>query len=170
MNLLSKILDYGLMLKQVIPAIDEVAMVSSDDEIINLLRDLKTKKNLLVIVEPEIPTEGTQDADKDLIMMQFIVFQKIADKSSVMEKLQLKDDVLNIIYKIHSQLKLDHAQVSDYAFQFGEEENFRRELPNTDPRCLLIRFLDTKSVQKTPLDNQTPYTGWTLTFNLKFSW
>lgn len=170
MNLLSKLYDYGLMLSQVISSIDEVYLVSSDDEIISILRDLSVRKKILVMVEPEIPAEGSQDTDKDVVMNQFILLQKLPDKCSTIEKLQLKDDLLNLTYDIHKQLKLDHAQVSDYAFQFGEEENFRRELPNTDPRCFLLRFLDTKSIQKTPLDNQTPYSGWSLTFNLKYSW
>lgn len=163
-DLLSKLHNYGLMIKQQFPEITKLKIVASDDQVVDDLKKYAKNDIGLYLVEPEIPKEGTADYTKDVINMQFIILSKIPDKIPDLEILQRKDQLLNLTYDIDETLLADHGNYNDFSFQFSTTDpNF----PDQDLRCELLSFLDASSIIKAPISNMKDYIGWTIIFKLK---
>jgi|GEM_PF-7029473 len=165
-NLLYLLHQYGLMLKQKHSQITELTIVTEDSEIVDTIKEFKESDIGLFIVEPEIVRNGKLNQSQEVINMQFILLRKIADRVPNLQKVALKDEILNLAFDIDNTMLGHSEDYDDFTYNFSATDP---TLPDTNIICQLMPFLDIASIQKIPISNMKVYIGWTINFKLNIN-
>ena len=164
MNLLIQLYTYGLMLQQDFPSLSVFDVVSDDSQILEHLKAFSEADIGFFIVEPEIPKEGSQDQWQDVAYMQFLIVKKISDRITLKQEMQIKNTLYNLAYQLDLMMQWHKEGTYGLTYTFSTEDD---TLPDEDVACYLMRHLEVKSIQKTPVSMMKTYVGWSINFKIK---